>query len=304
MDPDNSNPGSGFGRFRIYGDNRPDTELPPVSTIRRVTPDYFRTLGVPIVAGRAFRDADNQTAPQVILVNRSLAERTWKTENPIGKRITFDGEHYAEIVGVVGDVREFGPAQSAPVQIYRPIAQQSFVGVLIVRAAGDPESLISAVRRAALDANPESAVTTIKTLEEARQLSIASPRTTTRLFSLFAALALIIAVAGIASMLALWVRQRMREIGIRIALGASPADILSTVVRQGMVLVAFGLVGGLGGALALTRLLKNLLFEVTPTDAATYTAVSTLLLTAALLACWFPARRAARIDPQIALRCE
>jgi putative ABC transport system permease protein len=126
----------------------------------------------------------------------------------------------------------------------------------------------------------------------------------TRLFGLFAALALVIAVAGIGSMLALWVRQRMREIGIRIALGASPRDILATVVRQGMVLAGIGLVCGLFGALALTRLLKNLLFEVTPTDAPTYAAVSVLLMAAALAACWVPARRAAGIDPQVALRCE
>ncbi|HEY1495070.1 MAG TPA: ABC transporter permease [Candidatus Solibacter sp.] len=304
MDPDNNNFGSGVVRFRVYGDSRPDTELPPISAVRRITPDYFHTVGIPLVAGRTFRDSDSEKAPNVFIVSRSLAQRAWKNEDPIGKRITFDGEHYAEIVGVAGDVHEFGPGQGAPIQVYRPIAQQPFVGALLVRGAGDPRALIATVRRTALEANPESAVTKIQTLEEARSLSTASPRTTTRLFGLFAALALVIALAGIGSMLALWVRQRMREIGIRIALGAGPADILATVVRQGMVLVAIGLVCGLAGALALTRLLKNLLFEVTPTDAPTYAAVSVLLLAAALLACWVPARRAARIDPQIALRCE
>jgi putative ABC transport system permease protein len=133
---------------------------------------------------------------------------------------------------------------------------------------------------------------------------VASPRTTAQLFGLFAALALVIAVAGIGSMLALWVRQRMREIGIRMALGAAPADILSTVLRQGMVLVTVGLACGLAGALALTGLLKKLLFQVTPTDVPTYSVVSALLLVAALVACWVPARRAARIDPQVALRSE
>jgi putative ABC transport system permease protein len=304
MDPDNSNAGSGVARFRVYGDSRPDTELPPVSAIRRITPDYFRTTGIPVIAGRAFRDSDTEKSPFVVIVNRSLAQRAWKTEDPIGKRITFDGEHYAEIVGVVGDVHEFGPTQDAPIQVYRPIAQQPFVTCLLVRASGDPRALIAGVRRVALEANPESAVTRIQTLEEAKWLSTASPRNTARLFGLFAALALIIAVAGIGSMLALWVRQRMREIGIRIALGASPADILTAVVRQGMVLVAIGISCGLAGSLALTRLLKNLLFQVTPTDTSTYLAVSALLLTAALVACWVPARRAARIDPQLALRCE
>jgi predicted permease len=304
MDPDNSNFGSGVDRFRVYGDNRPDTELPPVSSIRRITPDYFRTTGVPVIAGRTFRESDNELSTPVILVNRSLAQRAWKTEDPIGKRITFDGEHYAEVVGVVGDVREFGPTQSAPIQIYRPIAQEPFIGTLLLRGAGDPRALISIVRRTALDANPESAITKVQTLEEARSLSTASPRNTARLLGMFAALALIIAVAGIGSMLALWVRQRMREIGIRIALGAGPADILAAVVRQGMVLVAIGLSCGIAGSFALTRVLKNLLFEVTPTDAPTYLAVSVLLLAAALAACWVPASRAARIDPQLALRSE
>jgi putative ABC transport system permease protein len=304
MDPDNTNTGSGVFRFRVYGDNRPDTELPPVSTVRRVTPDYFRTIGIPLIAGRAFRDSDTEKSQQVFIVNRALAQRAWKNEDAVGKRITFDGEHYAEIVGVVGDVREFGPGQVAPIQVYRPIAQQPFVGCLVVRGAGDPRALVSAVRRATLEANPESAIVKIQTLEEAKSISTASPRTTTRLFGLFAALALVIALAGIGSMLALWVRQRMREIGIRIALGAGPGDILATVVRQGMLLVAVGLICGFAGALALTRLLKNLLFEVTPTDLPTYAVVSALLLAAAMLACWVPARRAARIDPQIALRCE
>jgi predicted permease len=304
MDPDIADSGGGSARFRVYGDSRPETELPPVTSIRRVTPDYFRTVGIPVVAGRGFRESDTAESAQVFVVNHSLARLAWKNDDPIGKRITFDGEHFAEIVGVVGDVREFGPRQDPPMQIYRPIAQQPFANTLLVRGAGKPEALISAVRRATLEANPEAAVTKVQTLEEARLLSTAPPRTMTRLFGLFAALALVIAVAGIGSMLALWVRQRMREIGIRIALGASPRDILATVVRQGMVLVAIGLAGGLLGSLALTRLLKNLLFEVTPTDGPTYAAVSVLFMSAALAACWAPARRAAGIDPQVALRCE
>jgi predicted permease len=303
MDADNVGGGRPL-RFRAFGDNRPDTEMPPVQSVRRVTPEYFRTVGIPLITGRAFRDSDTEESPLVVLVNQSMARRTWKNEDAVGKRITFDGEHFMEIVGVVGDVREFGPREDAPVQLYRPMMQDPFAGNVLVRTAADPELLIPAVRRAVLEANPESAVVKVKTLDEARSEAVASPRTTAQLFGLFAALALVIAVAGIGSMLALWVRQRMREIGIRIALGAAPSDILSTVLRQGMVLVALGVACGFGGALALTRLLKKLLFEVTPTDAPTYAVVSALLLAAALLACWVPARRAARIDPQTALRTE
>jgi predicted permease len=303
MDADNVGGGRPL-RFRVFGDNRPETEMPPVQSVRRVTTDYFRTVGIPLVAGRAFRESDTETAPMVVLVNRSLARRTWKNEDAVGKRITFDGEHFLEIVGIVGDVREFGPREDAPIQLYRPMAQAPFAGNVLVRTSADPELLIPAVRRAVLDANPESAVVKVQTLDEARSEAVASPRTSAQLFGLFAALALVIAVAGIGSMLALWVRQRMREIGIRIALGAAPANILSTVLRQGMVLVTVGLACGLGGALTLTRLLKKLLFAVTPTDAPTYAVVSAVLLVAALFACWIPARRAARIDPQVALRSE
>ena len=176
-------------------------------------------MGIPLIAGRTFRESDGEEAPNVILVNRSMAPRTWKNEDPMGKRITFDGEHYLEIVGVVGDVREFGPREDAPVQLYRPMEQDPYAGNVLVRTASDPESLIPAVRRAVLEANPESAVVKIQTLDEARAEAVASPRTTAQLFGLFAGLALVIAVAGIGSMLALWVRQRMREIGIRIASG-------------------------------------------------------------------------------------
>jgi putative ABC transport system permease protein len=177
-------------------------------------------------------------------------------------------------------------------------------GSIVVRAAGDTASVIAAVRRAVLEANPEAAVVRVQTLEQARADAVSQPRTTARLFGLFGLLALVIAVAGIGGMLALWVRQRMHEIGIRIALGASPGDILAAVVRQGMLLATIGAAAGLAGSLLMARAIAKLLFEVTPTDPPTYVVVSVLLLGSALAACWIPARRAARIDPQLALRSE
>jgi putative ABC transport system permease protein len=160
------------------------------------------------------------------------------------------------------------------------------------------------VRRAILEVDPETAITHVGTLEQARADSVSEPRTSTRMFGLFAVLAFVIALAGIGSMLALWVRQRTREIGIRMAMGARPSHILGTVIRQGMLLVGIGLSAGYVGAVALTGFIKTFLFQVEPTDGATFAAVSALLLAAALMACYLPAMRAARIDPLVALRCD
>jgi len=303
MDPDLR--GSFAPRLYVEGDKRLESELPAVKSLRFATPDYFQTLGIPLVAGRTFLDSDNADGPPVAMINRALASHVWSREDPLGKRISLNGRNWFKVVGVVGDVKEFGPSQDTPYQVYGAIAQSPmYAGSLLVRTAGDPATFTGMVRRAVLDLDPETAIANVETLEQAREDSVASPKIATRLFGLFAVLALVIAAVGIASMLALWVRQRMREIGIRMALGARPGDILRTVVRQGMVLVLVGLGCGMGGALALTRLMQTLLFAVTPTDGVTFAAVTLLLPGAALLACYVPARRAARIDPQVALRCE
>jgi putative ABC transport system permease protein len=208
------------------------------------------------------------------------------------------------IVGVVGDVKEFGLAQEPPDQLYRPMKQNPAPGSILLRTAGDPMSLARQVRRAVLAVDPQTAINHIETLEQARADSIASPRVTTRLFGAFAILALLIAIGGIGGALALSVRQRTREIGIRASLGADPWDLVQMVIRQGMALVAVGLGIGLTCAWALTRSLRALLFQVTPTDPMTFAAVAVLLACAALVACYVPARRASRIDPLVALRSE
>jgi len=295
---------NGTTPIRVYGDNRPEHELPQVGVIRSATPDYFRSLGIPLMAGRTFGESDTEDSQPVAVVNRSLAKVAWGTKDPIGSRISGDGEHWLQVVGIVGDVKEYGPGRDTPAQVYLPMMQRPIPSTVVVRAAGAPEVAIAGVRRAVLESNPDTAVTRVETLDDARDEAVRPPRTVAQLFGLFAGLALVIAVAGIGSMLMLWVRQRMREIGIRIAMGAGPGDIVATVLRQGMLLAVLGFALGLGGALGLTRLLKTLLFEVTPTDVPTYGTVSAVLLIAALVACWMPARRAARIDPQRALRCE
>jgi putative ABC transport system permease protein len=305
LDPDTLGTNGWSLTFQIEGIPHSDAETPPVAAIRAATPDYFRTLGIPLVSGRTFRESDTPEALLVAVISRSLAHRRWGALDPVGRRVSFDnGEHWITIVGVVGDVKEFGLEREAPDQFYRPMTQLASLGSILVRTASDPASLANQVRRGILEIDPQTAITLEKTLEEVRADSVSSPRTTARLFGLFATLALVIAVTGIGSMLALSVRQRVREIGIRMALGATPRDILGVVIRQGMVLVAIGLAVGLAGAVALTGVLKALLFEVTPTDIPTYVSVSALLFGAALLASYLPARRAAHIDPQHALRCE
>jgi putative ABC transport system permease protein len=282
-----------------------DAETPPMAAMRGATPGYFSTLGIPLVSGRTFRESDSPDASPVAVISRALAHRRWGQQDPTGRRVSFDrGKTWIAIVGVVGDVKEYGLDRAAPEQFYRPMAQLQMPAAILVRTANDPEALSNQVRRDILDLDPQTAITLVKTLEEVRTDSVSSPRTTARLLGSFAGLALIVAVAGIGSMLALSVRQRVREIGIRMALGATPGDVLRVIVRQGMALVAIGMALGLAGAVALTGALKALLFEVTPTDLATYVLVSAVLAAAALLASYLPARRAARIDPQAALRCE
>jgi predicted permease len=277
----------------------------PRAGIRVATPDYFRTLGIPLLSGRVFADTDGESSQPVAVIGRSLARHYWRSEDPVGARISFDrGKNWMTIVGVVGDVKEFGLAQEPPDQLYRPMKQNPAPGSILLRTAGDPMSLARQVRRAVLAVDPQTAINHIETLEQARADSIASPRVTTRLFGAFAILALLIAIGGIGGALALSVRQRTREIGIRASLGADPWDLVQMVIRQGMALVAVGLGIGLTCAWALTRSLRALLFQVTPTDPMTFAAVAVLLACAALVACYVPARRASRIDPLVALRSE
>jgi putative ABC transport system permease protein len=305
LDPDNMMFGGQTSRFQVEGDPRPLSELPPIGSIRRVSPAYFKTIGIPLISGRVFRDSDNELSPAVVLVNRNLAQKRWGKEDPIGKRITFDnGENWMTIVGIVGDVKEFGLNRETPYQLYRPLRQNPFPGSVLVRTAGDPVMMAQQIRRKLREVEPKMAIARMMTLEQARADSVSSPRTLAHLFGLFAILAMIIAVSGCSSMLALWVKQRMREIGIRLALGASPRQILFDLVRQGMILVVSGLAIGFAGALIVTRMLDPLLFQVKPTDLATYALVCALLLLGAFIACYVPARRAMKVDPMIALRYE
>lgn len=223
----------------------------------------------------------------------------------MGHRVSFDRRKtWVTIVGVVGDTKEFGLDQKVSNQIYLPVAQFGAVGSVIVRAMGDPLTLARQAREAIYSVDSQIAITNMLTLEQARSNTLASPRLTANLLGIFAGLALIMAATGIGGIMALTVSQRMREIGIRMALGASPGTVLGMILKQGIALGVAGIAIGLVAAIALTRLLQTLLFEISPTDVATFAGVAVILLTAAVVSCWLPARRAAKIDLLTALHCE
>jgi putative ABC transport system permease protein len=291
--------------FAVEGHTLSKGEAPPLTTSQGVTPDYFKTLGIPLIRGRYFTAADKQDGPPVVIISETLMRSFWPNEDPVGHKVSFDnGKNWVPIAGVVGDVREFGLDRNPGNEVYFPLEQAPGFGAVLVRTIGDPHSAALQVRQAILDVDADTAITGVDTLEEARSDSLTTPRVTAELIALFAGLALIIAAAGVGGILALMVSQRTREIGIRMALGASPAAVLRMIMGQGMGLVLGGLAIGFAGAMALTRLMTTLLFGVTPTDPATFAGVALVFLLAAFLACYVPARRATRIDPLTALRME
>ncbi|HLZ50341.1 MAG TPA: ABC transporter permease [Candidatus Acidoferrum sp.] len=291
--------------FQVEGRTLEPGQSPPVSTFAAVSPDYFKALGIPLKEGRLFAESDNEKGPIVVIINEAMKRQLWPNESPIGKRVSNDGgEHWGTIVGIVGDVREFGLEHPPIPEIYAPQKLNLSPGVLIVRTAVEPRSMAKALTRAVHDVDSQMAVSHILSLEQARYESMASPRVTASLLGIFAGLALAIATAGIGGIMALMVSQRVREIGIRIALGARPGNILQMVLGQGMLLAVLGIGIGIAGAVGLTGLVKSLLFEVPPTDVVTFSGVGLTLLAAAALASYLPARRAAAVDPNVALRAE
>jgi putative ABC transport system permease protein len=298
-------PSAFSGPFQIQGRELGPGETPPVGGQFNVSPDYFSTLGIPLKEGRYFADTDDASRELVVIINEAMKRQYWAHEDPIGKRVSGDkGEHWATVVGVVGDVREFGLDRAPSPEFFVPQAQGPGPGALVVRTASDPATMIRAITRAVHDVDSQAAVTRVMTLEQARYDSMASPRVTASLLGLFAGLALLIAASGIGGIMALTVSQRFREIGIRIALGAQPSAILRMILGQGLLLAALGVGLGIAGALSLKGLMKSLLFGVTPADPATFAAVGIVLVGAAIVASYLPARRAASIDPIDSLRME
>jgi predicted permease len=296
--------GPNSGRFEIEGRPAASGDLRPQAEFQRVSSDYFSTIGVPLLRGRVFTSADSPETPQVAVISRSLARRFWDAKDPVGARLSFDrGKTWITIVGVAGDVRQYGLAAAPPDEIYVALPQfPTLSGSLLVRTTGGPLALTRLVRDTVHSVDPDQPVDRFQTLDQARSNALASPRLTATLLSLFAALALAVTCAGIAGVMAFAVGERRQEFGIRMALGAKPGAVLGLVLRQAMTLVAAGLALGFIGAHLLARLMSGLLFEVNATDPPTFLAMSVVLVTVALLASFFPARRATTVDPMIALR--
>ena len=274
-----------------------------------ISPAYTSAMGIPLLRGRTFTDADNETAPLVGLVNATMARRFWTNGDPIGKRILRGhpgvDKGWVTIVGVVADTKLYGLDNPARLEVYYPYRQQPEADMnLVVRSAVDPASLTSAVRAAVAAIDKDQPIFDVHTMQQLVDDSISTRRLTLVLLGIFSALALILAAIGIYGVMAYTVALRTQEIGIRMALGAQQKDVLRLVLGQGARIAFFGVAIGLAVAAALARLLSSLLFSVSASDPLTFAAVAVLLVAVALLACYIPARRALRVDPIIALRYE
>ena len=283
----------------------------PSTNFRGVSSNYFQTLNVPIVQGRAFTERDNVDAPLVMIINQAMARRDFPGQDPIGKRINLGGNDpqgqpiWWEIVGVASDVRNIELREEPAPEFYLSALQDTWTGMsLVVRTNLEPASLTSDIRRIVSDVDKSAPVSEVKTMDQIVSSAITQPRFNLFLLGLFSGIALLLSAAGIYGVTAYSVTQRTHEFGIRMALGAQASDVLKMMLGQGMRLIAAGIAIGLVASFALTRLLKKLVFGVSVTDPLTFISITVVLTVAALLACYIPARRATKVDPLVALRYE
>jgi putative ABC transport system permease protein len=289
--------------FVIVGREAEARTWPEIS-IRRVTPSYFATMGLATVRGRELRDADTTISGPVVLINQAAADRFFINREPIGAQLRFWGTSRT-IVGVVANERFQGLTEAPPIAVYAPLAQMpATTGVLFLKTSMDPSSVGAAAERVIHEIDPALAVFAVEPLDETMSRSVSQRRFTALLLGAFAVLAVVLAAIGVHGLLSYNVARRRQEIGIRMALGAGRGSVLGLILREGLAIVAAGVIGGLAGAAALTRLLRALLFEVSPTDPLTYAVVAATLASIALLATLLPALRASRVDPLPALRTE
>jgi putative ABC transport system permease protein len=268
--------------------------------------DYFRVMGIPLLRGRYFNEQDVPGAPPVIIINNEMARHYWSGEDPVGKRMRLSkNAPWLTVAGVVGDVKAFGLDDArGTMEFYYPATQNSSISTLVIRAAANPGAMVEAVRKELWSLDKNQPISKIVTAEQVLSESVAEPRFYMMLMVIFAGSAILLAAIGLYGVVSYSVAQRTQEIGVRMALGARSGDVLRLIVGQGMIVTLGGVAIGLAAALALTRLMRTLLYGVGATDPLTFIAIPSALIGVALLACWIPARRATKVDPMVALRAE
>ena len=281
----------------------------PRAFLRNVSPNYFESMGIPLRKGRTFADTDNANAPGAAIINETAARRFWPNDEPLGKRFKrgkADSQNpWMTVVGVVGAVSHTSLEVASQPEVYLPFQQNPGLNLtLVARTRSDPKAFAGAVRREVSALDKDLPVSNIKFMDEIIGKSVAQPRVYALLLGIFAGLALILASIGIYGVMSYSVTQRTHEIGIRMALGARPRDVLKLIIKQGMILGIAGIIIGLIVSFAMTRVLASQLYGVSSTDPVTFTAISLLLMFVALIACYIPALRATKVDPMIAVRYE
>jgi putative ABC transport system permease protein len=294
--------------FTVEGRPVPPPGESPFTDVRVTDAGYFRTLGIPLLRGRNFNDSEVTEAKHVVLINEAMARLHFPGENPIGKRITVQMAFEpvpTEIVGIVGDVKYESLVDEVNPTVYMPLPELVYsLMTLVIQTDGDPVAIAPAVRRTVREIDPAQPVSDVRSLRKVMSEWVDRPRFNTLLLGLFAGLATLLAGIGIFGVMSYLVTLRIREMGLRMALGAQPGQVLWLILKQGLFLTGIGIAVGLAGALALTRVLSSLLFEVGSTDPAIFAAIVLLLTFVSLIACYIPARRATRVDPMIAMRSE
>jgi putative ABC transport system permease protein len=292
--------------LEIEGRPVPQSELPSTNYFA-VSPGYFKAMGITLLRGRDFTEADREGSPHVVVVSQALADQFFPGQDPLGKRIhmTNGPTTWREIVGVVAEIKHARVDQETQPQTYEPLAQYSFTNLsFVLRTAGDPAAILPLIRREVYAVDPDQPVARVELVTKLFADSMSRQRFSLTLFAVFSGLALLLAAVGIYGVMAYAVTQRTNEFGVRLAIGASPSDILLLVLRDGGRLAVFGIAAGLLGALAAGQAIQSMLYQTGARDPLVLGVIAALLGGVAVLACLIPAIRATRVDPQVALRAQ